>query len=153
MSERPICPHWGWSETPFCPYWVGRNLIIKRETDGVPDPEGLARIAAELNRSYALENFAVCDWPHFLRPPLRAREPIRGRPRPRWHRHVPSMTGAVRVELEKVNPGKEIGYSKDGPIVQFLIEVIPLITGEHPDASGDAVAKELERQQKRRAGK
>jgi hypothetical protein len=59
------------------------------------------------------------------------------------------MAETVRQELVKANSDKSrrrYNFSKDGPVVLFVIKAIGLITGEKPTAG--AVAKELERQKR-----
>jgi hypothetical protein len=133
---------------PFTIGKVRENLIVNRAGDIRPRPFKCGRIAVRLNRIYDRENFAVCDWPHFLRGTI-TDHPHSKRWK-RWHRYAPAMAEAVRVQLERANPDKKpgyFGYSPDGPIVNFLVKMIPLIADEHPNA--EAIARELQRQQKR----
>jgi hypothetical protein len=118
----------------------------------------LNRIAAELNRVFA-EDHKERDWPYFLRRPFDVREQMQrgstalGCPQ-RWHEFVLSTAEAIRVELGNANRRMKpdgFGYSAKGPVAKIVVRAIPLVTGETPTAL--AVAKELERQLKRRSAK
>lgn len=51
----------------------------------------------------------------------------------RWLAEV--MPVDFATALQKANPGKRIGVSKDGPCARFLAAIIPRVTGESPSAS------------------
>jgi hypothetical protein len=112
------------------------------------------------------------DWPLFLRlspddrsidssgeriRPSRAAQqvPSDAEWRARWTGWVLELAEFVLVELEKANKNNPdmrpnyFGFSKGGPVVRFVVKVIPVITGEAPPTAS-AVAKELERQRQRR---
>jgi hypothetical protein len=138
--------------------WVREHLVLRESKAINPDRDGYERIAAVLNRIFMLEN-EPCDSPHSLRIRFEVRERTRRddtmighprkisqqRPPPRWHDHAWAMAEVMRVELERVNGFSyvDVGYSKDGPIVRALEDVIPIITGEHPRRP--AIAGKLEK--------
>jgi hypothetical protein len=139
--------------------WVREHLVIRESKAINPDRDGYERIAAVLNRAFAremLKNERPSSHPSVLLPAqaLGFHLGVPGgwshgdaafKKQRRWHDHVWAMAEAMKVELELVNGFSyvDVGYSKDGPIVRALVDVIPIITGEHPGR--DAIAKKLER--------
>jgi hypothetical protein len=138
--------------------WVRAHLVLRESKAVNPDRDGYERIAAKLGRIFMLEN-EPCDLPHILRTRFDLRERTCrdgtkvGHPRkmiskqrlpPRWHDHVLAMAKVMKAELTHVNGfSVDIGYTKDGPIVRALVDVIPIITGEHPSRA--AIAGKLEK--------
>ena len=66
-----------------------------------------------------------------------------------WHDFVADLAAAFEAAMRTTNPGATIGLTADGPLGRFLVQIIPLMSGERPSA--EAIGKYL-RDQKTRAG-
>ena len=135
------------SEGPFTGKWVRENLGRPKRGDERPDDVGCDRIAAEFNRTYVREKFVkTVDSPHIFWASRHARATAVVHPpdeeRRRWAGLL-AMGEVTCNELNAANLGRKppFAYTKDGPVVNLLLEAIPLITGEHPTA--DAIAMEF----------
>jgi hypothetical protein len=132
------------SEGSFTGKWVRENLGRPKRGDRRPDAAGCERIAAEFNRAYAREKFGeTVDSPHIFWASRHA--PVAHPPdeeRRRWAGLL-AMGEVTCNELNAANPGRKppFAYTKDGPVVNLLLEAIPLVTGERPTA--DAIAMEF----------
>ena len=138
--------------------WVYSNLDLKRVGDRYPKPEGLERIAAELEQVLIDEVSSIpAVNPFTPQLPSNAHGPLRvgyvfykekGGERP-WHHWVLLVAEMVLAEVKEANPRpfdkdpNYYSYSADGPIVRFMVKVIKEIAGE--DATAAAVARFLER--------
>lgn len=155
------------SEEVFTGDWVQKNLPLKQD-DKLPKLDRCDQIAAEFKRAYALANpipvTILWDSPHihWMRPQPPDREPHQRTatihdedPSRRWPEYVLAMGEVIQAALNAANEDRiregrirPFGFSKDGPVVRFLVKVLPLITGEQPSTAN--VSQELYRQLRRR---